>query len=99
MLEAMRVSMIGLILAGVYATWAGWVVMVERVQSGGGWITLRHMGSFLITLPVAAPLSWMGVKLNFDRDGDAVVAIGGCSLLVYGLGYLGQAAYFYWTKG
>ena len=38
--------MIGLVLAGVYETGAGWVVKVERAQSGGGWITLRHMGSF-----------------------------------------------------
>ena len=34
MLEAMRVVMIGLVLAGIYAVGAGWVVMVERVQSG-----------------------------------------------------------------
>ncbi len=94
----MRLSMVGLVLGGIYAVGAGWVVMVERVPSGGGWITLRHMGSFLITIPVSGPASWLGMKLDFDRDVDAVLAIGGCAILVYGLGYLGQAAYLNWTK-
>ena len=43
MLKPMRLSIVGLALAGIYALGAGWVVMVERVPSGEGWITLRHV--------------------------------------------------------
>jgi len=78
----MRLSIVGFAMAGNYAVGEGWVVMLERAVSSGGWITLGYMGSFLITIPVAGPASWLGMKLDFDRDVDAAVAVGGCAVLV-----------------
>lgn len=46
-------SKVGLVLAAIYIAIAVWVVFSERTSpSGGGWISLNGMASFLITFPV-----------------------------------------------
>lgn len=67
MLKPMRLSIVGLALAGIYALGAGWVVMVERVPSGEGWITLRHVdaavaigGCALLVYGLAYGLGYLG---------------------------------------
>lgn len=86
-------SKTGLTLAVLYAAGAGWVVWTERVSTGGGWINLRFMGSFLATFPVAALAEWLGTKLDFRRNLDAVLAVGGCAVLCYLLG-IGAERFF-----
>jgi len=80
-------SKTGLVLAGVYAAGASWVVWTERASTGGGWINLRFMGSYLATLPVAGLAEWLGMKLDFRRNADVAVALWGCAVLFYFLGW------------
>jgi hypothetical protein len=83
----MTISKAGLALAGLYTAGAGWVVWTERVSTGGGWINLRFMVSYLVTFPVARLAEWLGLKLDFRRNADALLAVGVCALLVYALGW------------
>ncbi len=56
-------SRIGLWAAGIYLAGAIWVVVVDARESAtGGWISLKNMGAFLVTLPVSGPLSMMGME-------------------------------------
>jgi len=80
-------SKTGLVLAGLYVAGAGWVVWTERVSTGGGWINLRFMGSYLATFPVARLAEWLGMKLDFRRNVDVAVALSGCAVLIYLLGW------------
>ncbi len=52
--------MFRLVLSGINSLVTEWVVMEERVPSVEGWMTLQHMGSVLITIPVAESVSWLG---------------------------------------
>jgi hypothetical protein len=83
----MSCSKTGLVLAGLYVAGAGWVVWTERVSTGGGWINLRFMGSYLATFPVAGLAEWLGMKLDFRRTVDVAVALGACVALVYLMGW------------
>ncbi len=83
----MTLSKTGLVLAALYAAGASWVVWTERVNTGGGWINLRFMGSYLATFPVAGLAEWMGMKLDFRRSLDVMVAVGGCAVSFYFLGW------------
>lgn len=73
----------GLVIAVLYAACAIGVVATERGESPSGWITLQGMGSFLVTMPVSAPAELLGMKLDFRKNLDMAVAIGGCAALVY----------------
>ena len=86
----MALSVPGLICGATYAAGAMWVVIGERAETGGGWITLRGMGAFLVTMPISAPAEMLGLKLDFRRNLDMAVAIGGCALLVYGFVVLAE---------
>ncbi len=83
----MTVSKTGMVLAALYAAGAGWVVWTERVSTGGGWINLRFMGSYLVTFPVAGLAEWLGMKLDFRRSVDVVLAVGGCTAIFYFVGW------------
>lgn len=78
-------SVAGLAVALLYVAAAIWIVRDERVRTGGGWISLNGMASFLATLPVSAPCEWLGCKLDHRRNLDMAFAIGACAALVYGL--------------
>ena len=56
-------SRAGLWAAGIYLVGAIWVVVVDARESAtGGWISLKNMGAFLVTLPVSGPLAMMGME-------------------------------------
>lgn len=80
-------STFGLILAFIYLVPAVWIVLGERKGgSGGGWISLTGMASYLATLPVSFVGEMMGAKPDFRRNVDMAFAISVCSTLVYLLG-------------
>jgi hypothetical protein len=69
-------SRVGVWAAGIYMVVAIWVVVVDARESAtGGWISLKNMGAFLVTLPVSGPLSMMGLEPNL---GNPVI----CGLMV-----------------
>jgi hypothetical protein len=80
-------SVFGAILAAIYATFAIVAVTSDRdPSSGGGWISLRGMISFLATFPVSAFGEMMGTKLDYRRNLDMAFAISVCSVLIYFVG-------------
>jgi hypothetical protein len=92
-------STLGLILAGLYIVVAIVVIATERGESGGGWIKLNGMGAYLITLPVSRLGEILGLRLDFRRNFDMVIAIGVCALLIYFLGAgLAKAASLIFTR-
>lgn len=67
-------SLTGGALALVYLIIAGYVAQDEVRHTGGGWINLRGMGTFLVTAPSQATLgnllSWLGVpKVSYSELG------------------------------
>ncbi|MBK8837685.1 MAG: hypothetical protein IPO30_03025 [Hyphomonadaceae bacterium] len=80
-------SKVGLVLAIIYILLAVWVVFTERTSpSGGGWISLNGMASFLITFPVSMPLEIIGARPNYQKTFDMAAAILVCAALVYFVG-------------
>ena len=80
-------SVFGAVLAGVYVVAAVVAVAVDRAPgSGGGWISLNGMISFLATLPVSAACEVAGMKLDFRRNADMTFAILSCAVMIYFLG-------------
>jgi len=80
-------SKVGLVFAVIYIAIAVWVVFSERTSpSGGGWISLNGMASFLITFPVSAPLEIMGARPDYQKTFDMTAAILVCAVLVYFVG-------------
>jgi len=70
------ISRVGLWAAGVYFVLAVSVIVWDARESAtGGWISLKNMGAFLVTLPVSGPLSMMGLEPNL---GNPVI----CGLMV-----------------
>lgn len=59
-------SRAGLWVAGIYVLLAGSVAVWEAGQApASGWITLpslRNIGTFVMTLPVSAPLTLIGLE-------------------------------------
>lgn len=88
------ISIFGLVLAAVYAVVAILVLIGARKPgSSGGWISLPGIGVYIITLPVSAPFELLGFKLDFRKNLHMVVAIGGCAVLVYLVGWLLEAVF------
>ena len=90
------ISILGAVLAAVYAVVAILVVIGERQPGGGGnWISLRGIGAYVITLPISAPCELLGAKLDYKKNLHMAAAIGGCALLAYLAGaaieWLGRA--------
>lgn len=80
-------SVTGLTFAICYAAFAIFVVVQERKPStGGNWITLPGMASFIVTLPVSGVCELMGAKLDSRKNTHMALAVGGCALLVYCVG-------------
>lgn len=86
----MNLSKTGLVLAALYAAGAGWVVWTEQASTGGNWINLRFMGSYLATFPVAGLAEWLGFKLDFRRPLDIAISLGGCAVLFYFVGWAAE---------
>ena len=87
MIAGLSLSKVGIALALVYAAIAIWVVVTERTgPAGGGWITLNGMGSYLVTLPVSAPLEMMGARPDYQKTFDMGAAILVCAIMVYWVG-------------
>jgi hypothetical protein len=82
-----RLSIPGLILAAVYIFVALYLIRDDRNSTGGGWINLNGMTSYLVTLPVSAFCEVvLGNKLNFRSNFDMSLAVSLCSLLMYLIG-------------
>jgi hypothetical protein len=79
-------SRFGGVLAVIYLAFAIWVLIQDRTTTGGGWISFNGMSTYIVTMPVSAPFELLGYKLDFKRNLDMTVAIGGCALLVYLVG-------------
>ena len=73
----------GGVLAVIYLGCAIWVVVGDRTATGGGWITMRGMATFLVTFPISAPFELIGMHLDHRRNLDMVVAVGGSAGVVY----------------
>jgi hypothetical protein len=71
------------VLAIAYATLAAIVVWQERRAPSGDWISLKGIGSYLITFPVSFPGEQLGHKLDYRRNLDMFFAIGVCAICVY----------------
>ena len=89
------ISKTGAALALIYVAIAIWVVVSERTSPpGGNWISLNGMGSYLITLPVSAPLEMVGTRPDYQKTLEIGAAILVCVALVYfigaGLGWLAR---------
>jgi hypothetical protein len=74
---------VGGVFAVIYLGCAIYVVASDRTATGGGWITLHGMATFLVTFPVSAPLEFLGMHLDHRRNLDMVVAVGGSAGMVY----------------
>jgi hypothetical protein len=79
-------SRFGAGLAVMYLAVAIWVLIEDRTTTSGGWISLNGMSTYIVTMPVSAPFELLGYKLDFRRNLDMAVAIGGCTFLVYLVG-------------
>lgn len=80
-------SITGGIASLLYTVAAIFVVYQERHgSSGGGWISLSGMASWLVTAPVSLPFELLGAKLDFRSNVHMAFAILVCAALVYGVG-------------
>ena len=83
MIGGFSLSKLGAVLALAYAAFAIWVVFTERATPGGGWINLNGMASYLVTLPVSAPMEMLGARPDYQKTFDMTAAILVCAALVY----------------
>jgi len=92
-------SILGTVLTLLYIAVAIYAVASDRSSAGGGgWITLKGMGSALVTLPITFLAEALGMKPDYRRNSDMTLAIGACALLVYfagaGLGRLAHTLFY-----
>lgn len=67
-----------------YAAFAIVVVWQDRNSTGGGWISLNGMASYLITFPISAFFDvLLSFKLDYRRNLDMAFAILGTATCVY----------------
>jgi len=77
-------SRAGMIAAGIYFVIAlAIIVWDETASTGGGWISLKHMGAMLATFPASAPLSMIGLNLNFDSKMTIAALLAASTAIVY----------------
>jgi hypothetical protein len=76
-------SIVGGVVAGMYVIFAIVVVTIDRRSRGGGWITLKGMSSYLITLPISAGCELLGWKLDYRRTSHMAMAILGSAAILY----------------
>lgn len=77
-------SRLGLWGAGIYLVAAVAIIVWDTRESfRGGWISLKNMGAFLVTLPVSGPLAMIGIEPDLGNP----VVCGVMVLLTAGLVY------------
>ena len=73
-----------LVLTLIYVVIAIYVIWDDRTHTGGGWISLNGMTSFLVTLPISAFVNeLLGYRLDFRRNIDMAFAVLGTATCVY----------------
>jgi len=80
-------SMVGAVFSVLYVAIAIVLVAIDRKETGGGWITLHGMGSYLITLPISYLGEQLGMRPDYRRWPDMAFAIGCCAVIIYALGF------------
>jgi hypothetical protein len=90
-------SFVGGALSSVYLVIASYVAQDEIRNPGGGWITLRGMGTFLVTAPSQLVfgdlLPWLGVpRVSYSNLGvlgysQIILHVLFTTLVVYFVGY------------
>lgn len=75
----------GLWDAGIYVAGALCVIILDSQSGSGGWISLRNIGAFLVTFPVSAPLSMMGMEPNLGNPVICGLMVLLTAVLVYGV--------------
>lgn len=79
-------SRIAAVIAGLYLISAISIIVWDSQQShGGNWITLKHMGEFLVTFPVSAPLAMMGWEPDLGNKFTLSVMLLATTGLIYGV--------------
>lgn len=77
-------SRAALIAAGIYFAIAAAVIVSETVSPpSGGFISLKHMGAFLATFPVSAPLAMFGIEPDLDSKINIAMLLGASTGIVY----------------
>jgi len=77
-------SIPGLVVTGIYLFVAIFCVTADRSDTpSGSWINLSGMLSFIITMPISAPLEALGFRPNFRSNVEIGSAILGCAMLIY----------------
>jgi hypothetical protein len=93
-------STFGAIVTAIYVVIAVAITLQERRHTGGGWITLEGIGSYLITFPVSFLGERLGMRPDFRRNLDMAFAIGVCAVLLYLVGAgLGKLARLIFSAG
>jgi hypothetical protein len=90
-------SAAGMVLSAIYLVIGGYVAQDEIRNPGGGWITLRGMGTFLVTAPsqlvLGNLLPWLGVpRINYSDLGllgysQIILHLLFTAMVVYLVGY------------
>ncbi|MBC7932834.1 MAG: hypothetical protein H7Z38_19915, partial [Rubrivivax sp.] len=62
---------------------AVYAVIDARSNQGGGWISLKGIGVYIVTLPTSFLGEVLGMKPDYRRNLDMVFAIGTCAVLMY----------------
>jgi ABC-type transport system involved in cytochrome c biogenesis permease subunit len=81
-------SRFGALLALIYIVVAMFVVRADRRDTSGGWITLRGVLAYIVTLPVSAVGEKLRMTPDYRRNTDMAFAIIVCAGIVYLLGAL-----------
>lgn len=80
-------SKTGLVAAAVYLCLAAGVLIYDfATSSGGGWISLRTLVPYLVTLPVSAPLEKLGLLPDLTRWSNVGALMLICAVIIYKLG-------------
>jgi len=79
-------SIFALVFVTIYLVVAIIAVANDRRDQGGGWITLKGIGAYLVTFPASFLGEAVGLKPHYQRNLDMAMAIGICAVLVYFLG-------------
>ena len=77
----------GLGLTLLYLLVAIFVIWQDRLHSGGDWISLNGISSYLVTFPISAACERLGRKLDFRRNVDMTLAIAGSGFLLFWLAF------------
>ena len=68
----------------LYIAAAAYVIWDDRTHTGGGWISLNGMTSYLVSLPVCGFLdALLGVRLDYRRNLDMAFAVLATATIVY----------------